>query len=287
VVEGFGGYALGARARQIRDDLLAVEKASEADMLGVQLDDRAVFLARWRELILALLTPDATAGDPRRAEARRLVEQWGGRAAVGSVGYRIVRAFRSRAAEDVFAPLLSACAKADPRFDYLGRRPNQGHHQYEGPLWALVTARPAHLLEPRFASWEALLLGALDGVLGELTRDRPRLDERTWGERNTVQIRHPLSSAVPALGSWLDMPPEPLPGDANMPRFQSRSAGASERFAVSPGREEQGYFHMPGGQSGHPLSPHYRDGQAAWARGEPTSFLPGPAVHVLTLVPGR
>ena len=34
---------------------------------------------------------------------------------------------------------------------------------------------------------------------------------------------------------------------------------------------------MPGGQSGHPLSPHYADGHAAWAKGEPTPFLPGPA----------
>ena len=30
-------------------------------------------------------------------------------------------------------------------------------------------------------------------------------------------------------------------------------------MAVSPGHEEQGYFHMPCGQSGHPLSPHYAD----------------------------
>jgi penicillin amidase len=56
-------------------------------------------------------------------------------------------------------------------------------------------------------------------------------------------------------------------------------------MAVSPGREEQGYFHMPGGQSGHPLSPHYRDGHGAWVHGEATALLPGPAVHTLRLVP--
>ena len=91
---------------------------------------------------------------------------------------------------------------------------------------------------------------------------------------------------MPQLGGFLDMPREPLPGDNHMPRFQSPSAGASERFGVSPGREDQGYFHMPCGQSGHPLSPHYADGHAAWAKGEKTPFLPGPAVQVLTLVPG-
>jgi penicillin amidase len=92
-----------------------------------------------------------------------------------------------------------------------------------------------------------------------------------------------LSRAVPALGRFLDLPADQLPGDSNLPRFQSPGAGASERLVVSPGREASGLFHMPGGQSGHPLSPHYRDGHAAWVKGEPTAFLPGPAVHVLVL----
>jgi len=68
-----------------------------------------------------------------------------------------------------------------------------------------------------------------------------------------------------------------------MPRVQHVDFGASERMVVSPGREQLGYFHMPGGESGHPLSPHYRDGHEAWARGLPTPFLPGETVHVMTL----
>ena len=286
-VVGFGGYDLGARARQIRDDLLALERATEADMLGVQLDDRAVFLARWRDLLLEALTPESVATDPRRAEARRQVEAWGGRASIDSVAYRLVRAFRMRVSRAVFDPLLAPCHEADERLDYKGRRPDRGIRQWEGPLWALVTERPLHLLDPRFESWEELLLAQLDGVLDELTEDGATLADRTWGEHNTILVRHPLSSAVPALGRWLDMPRWELPGDGNMPRVQYTFAGASERLTVSPGREENGYFHMPTGQSGHPLSPHYGDGHDAWARGEPTPFLPGPAVHVLTLHPDR
>jgi penicillin amidase len=44
---------------------------------------------------------------------------------------------------------------------------------------------------------------------------------------------------------------------------------------------------MPGGQSGHPLSPYYGAGHADWVKGTPTPFLPGPAQHVLMLQPGR
>ncbi|HXK10091.1 MAG TPA: penicillin acylase family protein [Vicinamibacteria bacterium] len=279
---GVGGYDLGARQGQIRDDLLAVPKASEDDMLRVQLDDRAAFLARWQKLLLETLTPDAVASDPRRAEARRLVEGWGGHASTGSAGYRIVRAFRLRVRDLVLDPLLAPARAKDPKRLRPGTAPNRC---WEGPVWALVTARPAHLLDPRRASWDALLLEAADAVLDELTKDGRRLAERTWGERNTTSIRHPLARAVPPLGLLLDMPREALPGDSDMPRVQGPAFGASERLAVSPGHEDRGYFHMPCGQSGHPLSPHYADGHRAWAKGEKTPFLPGPPVHVLTLVP--
>ena len=77
-----------------------------------------------------------------------------------------------------------------------------------------------------------------------------------------------------------------LPGDRDMPRVQIDSIeGASERFAVSPGHESEGYLHLPGGQSGHPLSPFYRAGFMEWARGEALPLLPGPAQHTLTLAP--
>jgi penicillin amidase len=88
--------------------------------------------------------------------------------------------------------------------------------------------------------------------------------------------------------SWLlDMPAHALPGDTAMPRVQAPAFGASERFAVSPGHEEQGYLHMPGGQSGHPLSPFYGAGHEAWESGAPTPFLPGPTVYQLALTPAN
>ncbi len=274
-----GAYDLGARAKQIRDDLLALDKATERDLLQVQLDDRALFLVRWRDLLLKTLTPDAVGKDPRRGEMRKLADDWGGRASVDSAGYRIVRAFRLTVAEQVLGALTASCKAADERFTW-SRIPF-----YEGPLWALLTERPAHLLNPQFASWDDQLLAAADATLAELVKDKAPLAAQTWGARNTTLIQHPLSRAVPSLGRFLDVRPEPLPGDSHMPRFQAPASGASERLVVSPGRESEGIFHMPVGQSGHPLSPNYQDGHAAWVKGEPTPFLPGPAVHVLTLTP--
>jgi penicillin amidase len=278
---GFGGYRLGARARQIRDGLLALEQADEGDMLALQLDDRALFLARWRDLLLATLDPKAVDADPRRRVLRRAVENWGGRAAVDSVGYRLVRAFRSAVAQRVLDPLTQAAWQADAAFDMEWIR------QHEGPLWRLVSEQPAHMLAADYADWQALFRAAVDDLAARFPGRDDALARFTWGERNTSRILHPFSHVVPWIGRWLDMPDIPLPGDSNMPRVQSPRAGASQRMAVAPGREERGIFHMPGGQSGHPLSPHYHDGHGAWVRGEPSPLLPGPARHTLRLVPAR
>ena len=134
-------------------------------------------------------------------------------------------------------------------------------------------------------SWEDYLRATVDEMLDYFLEDGEPLSTRTWGQRNTVVVQHPLSLGVPFLGRWLDMPRLQLPGDNMMPRVQGVSAGASERLVVSPGREQDGIFHMPTGQSGHPLSPHYADAHPAWADGTPTPFLPGPPVHTLTLIP--
>jgi len=277
---GDGGYALGARAKQIRDDLQRLAKPTEGDLLGIQLDDRALFLARWRDLALELLTSEATEGRPLRAEFRKLVEEtWTGRASVDSVAYRLVKAFRLAVFEKVYGALTSRAREADRRFRI------QELGQWEGPLWKLVTERPVHLLDPRHASWGELLLAAVDQTIGDLVRDGRPLSTRTWGERNTVTIQHPLSRAIPLLSRWLDMPRRPLPGDTDMPRVQGVRAGASERFVVSPGREEDGIFHMPTGESGHPLAPYYRTGHEAWAEGRATPLLPGPTRSVLRLKP--
>lgn len=272
-------YDLGARARQIRGDLASLPLNLKAvDVLPVQLDDRALFLTRWRDLLLHLLNDAAVRAEPQRAEFRRLVESWDARAGADSVGYRLVRTFRAHTEAAVWGMVLAALKVPD---DYNIRPP----WQFEGPLWQMVSRQPLHLLAQEFPDWSAFLRAQVDATLADLARECPQLAQCTWGKRNTVRIRHPLSRALPALASLLDMPVEQLPGDHNMPRVQDGPFGASERFAVSPGHEAQGYFHMPGGASAHPLSPYYRAGFLAWARGEPLPFLPGPARNTLTLQP--
>jgi len=277
---GDGGYVLGARASQIRDALLALEGARERDMLDLQLDDRALFLAGWRDLILDLLTPEAVGEDPTRGVVRQVVDGWGGHASVDSAGYRFVQVYRIALALELFPHLTEVCREADPQFDYLARV-----HAMEAPLWAMVTEHPGNLLPAGYESWRELLLSKVDETAANLLKHGRPLPEATWGLRNVTSITHPLSGALPGLGRWLDMPRTPLPGDDHMPRVQHPSYGASLRMVASPGHEQDGFFEMPGGESGNPVSPHYDDQHHAWEVGEPTPLLPGPAVESLTLRP--
>jgi penicillin amidase len=68
-----------------------------------------------------------------------------------------------------------------------------------------------------------------------------------------------------------------------MPLVVSPTFGASERMVVSPGHEADGIIHMPGGQSGHFLSPFWGAGHEDWVAHKPTPFLPGKTEYTLTL----
>jgi penicillin amidase len=280
---GDGGYDLGARARQIRDGLFAKDQFEPGDMLAIQYDDRALFLSRWRDLLLEVLDEDSIGGDTQLAEYRRLVDEWVPRAAPESVGYRLVRAFRLEVQARVFHGLM-----APVRAHYEDGVTFRLSHQFEAPLWSLVTEQPPHLLPGNYGSWQELLVESVRGNIAYFEEHyEGLLADRNWGERNTAQIRHPLSQAVPLFAGLLDMPAEPLNGDVDLPKAQGPSFGASERFAISPGDEANSIMHMPTGQSGHPLSDFYRDGHDDWVQGRASPFLPGATQHALVLRPGR
>ena len=270
---GTSNYAHGARARQIRDGLRALEAPiSERDLLGIQLDDRALFYARWRDLLLAVLEDaDST---PDRDRMAALVRNWSGHAAPDDAGYRIVREFRKIAGGRIIPPLLRPASRAAGMEFELPAR-------LETPLWTLVTERPEHLLPEGYSSWEYLLADAADETADALGD----LEAATWGAFNTLRMEHPMAAALPGVGSRLVMPATQQPGDSRMPRVSGPAFGASQRMVVSPGHEDRGIFHMPGGQAGHFLSPYWGAGHDDWAEGRPSPFLPGATRWTLTLTP--
>ncbi|NOY73495.1 MAG: penicillin acylase family protein, partial [Gammaproteobacteria bacterium] len=276
---GDGGFVLGARATQIRNRLQATEKFNEKDLLAIQLDDRAFFLDRWQHFILELLSKDTIDKHPERQQFRQLIEAWTGHASTESVAYRLVRAYRVFVAETIFTHIMSPAINQDSQLNPLF------YKRYETPLWQLINEQPEAYLPKKFPSWEALLLAGVDDVVTYFESKKIPLEDASWGQRNTLAMAHPLSLAVPLLSPLINAAAVPLPGDRYMPRVQSPDFGASIRFVVAPGHEENGILQLPAGQSGHPLSPFYMAGHNDWLTGKATPLLPGKTQYTLTLVP--
>lgn len=271
-VVGDGGYALGARGAQIRDRLFERQTFSEQDMLSIQLDDEARFLRRWHALATSVASE---LGD---ADLSAVLAQWSGHAAIDDPAYRLVRAFRLDLIERVLANVASALDSSVERAD-----PDAGLHtlrQTSPAVWRVMEQRRQDWLAPG-DTWDGVLASALVAAY-EATGQGG-----TWGDRNTLRMQHPLARAIPLLSTWLDMPASPLPGDSHMPRVQSTTFGASQRMVVAPGHERSAIFHMPGGQSGHFLSPFYSAGHDDWAVGTASPLLPGETQFHLLLTPSH
>ncbi|MGH8216487.1 MAG: penicillin acylase family protein [Rhodanobacteraceae bacterium] len=274
---GDGGYDQGARAQQIRDDLVARNRFTPQDALDIQLDNRALFLTRWQELLLEAL---ARSRDPGSLALKPYVQHWQARAAGDSVGYRIVRMFHDRVRDDALAPFSALATKKSADFDWPTREVG------EYAVWQMLTQKPAWLLEPKYKDWNALLAQAAKKVAERLAKEPGPLSDKTWGAFNAAKIDHPMTVALPAfLARAVDMPADPLPGDRDMPRVLHPAFGASMRLDVSPGDEAHGILEMPSGQADNPLTPYFGHGHEDWVEGQPTPLLPAQMEYRLKLVP--
>jgi penicillin G amidase len=275
---GDAGYDQGDRARQIRDDLLAKDRFTEADLLAIQLDDRATALVPWQKLLLAALT--ARPDNARFAAMLPYVRDWGVRAEPDSVGYRLVRGYQNLAVTLLYTAYTASIAEQADKLPLIP-------HSSAWPTERLLTEHPANLVPGPYKSWDEFTAAVLDelalAVQDEAGGDLARF---TWGRRNHTGIHHPLSGAVPLLGRLTDPPDIGMAGDGMMPRVVNPGFGASERLVVSPGHEAAGIYEMPGGQAGDPLSTYYLAGHEDWVEGKPSAFLPGPVQWRLILEPG-
>ncbi|KAB2666717.1 MAG: penicillin acylase family protein [Verrucomicrobia bacterium] len=277
---GDGGWDNGERAGQIRDDLSSLEAATPADMLAIQLDHRARMLLGWRDRLVPVLErlrtrAAGTTNETRLAGALARATTWDAEASATNTAFPLVARFRREAIRTLLEPPMLAIQRFDPTFEGL---PTQS----DAIARRLLAGRPANLLPPRFESYDALLEEAADRA----AKAPDLAGAPEWGHLNRLRMQHPFARAMPWLSPWLDQPETAQSGySAGMPRIAAPRFGASERLGVSPGHEAEGYLHMPGGQSGHFLSPFYRAGHDAWLAGFPSPLLGGPVLHRLILSP--
>ncbi|BBN80072.1 penicillin amidase [Pseudoalteromonas sp. A25] len=274
---GDGGYALGARAQQIRDRLHEKSQFSEPDFNQLQQDNEARFLAPWHTHLTQLLSA-TTQLQARYNNDLKHLENWQGCACASSVGYTLVQRFREALINEVFAPIEDEMLLHDSSLKYI-------KNYLEPGLWQLLNSQPESWLNGH-KDWRSLQLSAYEQAKQRLSQQHGTdLAAWRWGEVNALYVQHPFSQQLPILGGMLDMPKVSGFGDTFMPAVQQPDFGASQRFIAQPGALDNAIMTVAGGQSGHPLSPFYRAGFEAYAQGEATPLLPGAIMHQIRILP--
>ena len=275
------GFALGVRAQRIQELLTDADEWDEGDVFAVAMDTRAALFEPYRTHLLDAMDA-GDADDAIVARAIEIVKSWDGTSNADQPGFRLLKSYRSRLHREVLAPVIQAVSKH-----------HRGGWSYSSfgadePVLRLLEERPEHFLGPGHASWADLQRSVFVGMVHEMGEGAGGGIETQWGLRNLSRIGHPFAALAPgAIRRAIEIPPTPQSGDTSSVRVATPTFGASERFAISPGRLEHGLIHMPGGQSGKPLSPHFRDQHGAWASGEPLSLLPVEVSRVLELKPSE
>jgi penicillin amidase len=140
---------------------------------------------------------------------------------------------------------------------------------------AFVLARGQHWCGA--AGCAPLLAAALGDAVAELTAAHGEAMSRwRWGEVHVVHFQHPLMRFIPVIGDWFGTV-LPTGGDGHTVqragmRFSGANPyenihGAGYRGAYDLADLENSRFIIATGQSGHPLSAHYRDLAPGWGAG--------------------
>lgn len=261
-------WALGYRAFRIAELLRERQSLTEQDLLTMQMDTRSEVLDFYQQLGLQALNNQADK-DAALQDIQNVLQAWDGHMRTASIGAAFLNEFRQHLAVEVFAKVVAACRSQDAGFHYVWR-------EMETPLRQLLSERPQGVLNTRYRDdWQLMIVDTLRKTGQELQQQFPDtpLNQLSWGKTHPVAVQHPISKALPVLSSLLDMPRFESDGCASIcVKVMDMAHGASERLVVSPAHPENGIFHMPGGQSGHPLSEHYRDQQPFWQNGIAAAF---------------
>jgi len=188
---------------------------------------------------------------------RASLERWDGRVSGDSWGVPLLMRFRQNLRSTLLGPFFAACLQAEPRFKFSWR-------STEYVVRCLVASREKMLLPgPPESDSSTRLAIVLFEAADQLRRtyDRP-VSELRWQDTASRSLSHPLARSVYRQHST--ELPLPADGDDDCIYVNTPTLTVSMRLVVSPGREEEAVFVMPGGQSESPVSAHYRDQHRVW-----------------------
>ncbi|HEV7689850.1 MAG TPA: penicillin acylase family protein, partial [Hyphomonadaceae bacterium] len=253
-----------SRVNRIKEVLAANPKVSLADSMALQTDSTSELSRRARALLANL----GSTRDPDLAKAIAMLKAWNGNETTSSVEATIYEVWANRHLGK------ATVAKATPE----AARALVGSGSIEAVIDYL--ASPDKKLGPDpIAARDAIVTESLVSALAELKeRLGPDMSTWTWGRLHRATWEPAIAPMAGAeLASQMTVGPLQLPGSASTPRAQTYgrdfnvTAGASVRMVMDVGAWDNSVVINTPGQSGDPMSAHYRDLFPLWAEG---SYVP-------------
>jgi len=247
-------WADRSRITRIKEVLAGLPKATLADSMALQTDSHDPLSRRTIALLANLSSPD-----PDVAKALDLLRGWDNDERTDSVAAAIYQVWTTN---HLGHTVVSAVTPEKARLLV-------GSGQLDAVISYLETSQAG-------STRDAMLLGSLGATVKEL-RDRLGGDISTWTWGRLHHARFEPAAAVLAdrqLAEQMATGTLQIPGSANSPRAATyrptdfrQIAGASVRLVMDVGAWDNSVAVNTPGQSGDPMSPHYRDLFPLWATG--------------------
>jgi len=243
-----GDFGSRYRASEIRTLLARRSNWSAKEMLAVQKDVYSAF----DDFLARQIVAAVNAKKPKNAQvedAAKTLGAWDGQVEKGTSAPMVVElAYRSlrKAVADRAAPGLA--------------------EEYDWPvapevIETLLRERPSGW----FPDYDALLVRSLGEAIEEGTKlEGSKISRWDYGQFNELRIAHPVFGELPLIGKYFNIGPVPMSGSGTTIKQTSRRLGPSMRMSVDLANLDASVENITIGESGQPLSRHYKDEWSAY-----------------------
>jgi len=234
------------RARRIFDRLSAMTRVTEDDVASVQLDSF--------NIPLDLLAKEVVRRSAASAATLEVLKGWDGRMMPDSNAALL--------ADEMQKCVTTEITRSNPAVNY-------------GVILERITERAvredlARWLPNGVKNYDELLLSCDKQVRESVTRVFGADPKAwTWGKKHTAVFPHPLVVA-PVVGPRFVTRTDPLAGSKYSPNVGS---SVSMRFIVTAGEWDRTHLVIPLGESGSPMSPHFKDQFDLWKANSPPPLV--------------
>jgi penicillin G amidase len=266
-----GDFAAHYRSNEIRTLLEEQPKWQPHDMLNVQKDVYSVFSVFLARQVVAAWDARQSANLQER-DAVESLRNWNGQVEKGTA-----------------APMVAALTFEELKKTLVERAAPGVTDSYDFRMAPAVVER---LLRERprdwFTDWDALLVKCLASAINTGSQSQgskvPRWD---YGQSNELRIVQPVLSQVPLIGKYFNIGPVAMSGGSTTIKQTTRRLGPSMRMVVDLADLDNSLQNITIGESGQPLSTHYKDQWSAYygATSFPMQFNKLNAEEVLTVRP--